>query len=118
MLCGQAVYKGEEAFLLRGQTYAFTVLGMSQLFHAIGMRDVCSFVFRRNLLSNPLMILAFVAGYLLQLAVTEIPFLVSVFGTVPLCGAEWAILSGLAAIPLLAHEAIVLFSKGADFHGN
>jgi len=34
-------------FLVRGQTYAFTVLGMSQLFHAVGMRDICKSVFLR-----------------------------------------------------------------------
>lgn len=32
--------------LSRAQTYSFTVLGMSQLFHAIGMRDVQKSVFR------------------------------------------------------------------------
>lgn len=34
--------------LNRCQTYAFTVLGMSQLFHAIGMRDVETSLFRMN----------------------------------------------------------------------
>lgn len=100
----------QEAFLIRGQTYAFTVLGMSQLFHAIGMRDVCKSVFAWNPLENPLMIVAFVGGVLLQLAVTEIPFLVQAFGTVTLSFSEWGILFALAALPLLAHEAITLFN--------
>lgn len=30
----------QEGLLRRSQTYAFTVLGMSQLFHAVGMRDM------------------------------------------------------------------------------
>ena len=101
-------------FLVRGQTYAFTVLGMSQLFHAVGMRDICKSVFCQRLSDNPLMLLAFGVGFLLQLAVTEIPFLINAFGTVPLSLGEWGILTGLAAIPLLAHEAIALFCQAAD----
>ena len=37
---------GDPAVLARSQTYAFTVLGLSQLFHAVGMRDVGQSVFR------------------------------------------------------------------------
>lgn len=59
--------------LSKAQTYAFTVLGMSQLFHAVGMRDTQRSVFRMNHLENRLMILACAAGFLLQFAVTEIP---------------------------------------------
>ena len=40
------------AFYLGGQTYAFTVLGVSQLFHAIGMRDKDKSVFRMKHLEN------------------------------------------------------------------
>ena len=53
-----AVILQNEAVLGRAQTYAFTVLGMSQLFHAIGMRDVERSVFRMNHLQNRLMLLA------------------------------------------------------------
>ena len=37
---------GAPGLLPRAQTYAFTVLGISQLFHAVGMRDVETSVFR------------------------------------------------------------------------
>lgn len=53
------------------QTYAFTVLGLSQLFHAVGMRDVEKSVFRMNPVNNLLMILAVVIGFALQIMVTE-----------------------------------------------
>ena len=94
--------------LSKAQTYAFTVLGMSQLFHAVGMRDTQRSVFRMNHLENRLMILACAAGFLLQFAVTEIPFLIQAFGTSPLSGKEWMRLSILAAAPLFAHEVIAL----------
>lgn len=92
----------------RAQTYAFTVLGMSQLFHAVGMRDVRTSIFKMNHWNNKLMITACVLGFLLQFAVTEIPYLTGVFGTVALSVEEWIQLTILAAFPLLAHEIMTL----------
>lgn len=97
--------------LSKAQTYAFTVLGMSQLFHAVGMRDMQKSVFRMDHLENKLMIAACILGFLLQFAVTEVPFLIQAFGTSPLSGREWMRLIILAAAPLFAHEAIALFSS-------
>lgn len=96
--------------LLRAQTYAFTVLGMSQLFHAVGMRNMRKSIFFMNHMNNKLMILACIAGFALQFAVTELPFFVKAFGTARLSQQEWLYLTGLAAFPLLAHELLVLFS--------
>ena len=94
--------------LTRCQTYAFTVLGISQLFHAIGMRDVETSVFRMNHLENKLMAAAFFIGLSLQVLVTEIPYFVTAFGTCRLSLSEWARLILLAAMPLLAHELLLL----------
>lgn len=94
----------QKEILYKAQTYAFTVLGMSQLFHAVGMRDVQRSVFRMNHLENKLMILACVLGFALQFAVTEVPFLITAFGTSHLDVREWMYLSILAACPLFAHE--------------
>lgn len=96
--------------LSRAQTYAFTVLGMSQLFHAVGMRNIRRSVFRVNHRENKLMILACILGFLLQFAVTRQPFLVQAFGTVCLSLKEWLRLLMLAAFPLLAHEMMALLS--------
>ena len=98
----------QEAVLMRAQTYAFTVLGMSQLFHAVGMRDIHTSLLRMHHLRNKLMLAAFVIGFLLQLAVTRLPFLIRAFGTVRLLPAEWAFLLVMAAVPLLAHELLLL----------
>lgn len=94
--------------LARCQTYAFTVLGMSQLFHAAGMRNVERSVFRMNPLSNKLLLGAAFFGVGLQLLVTEVPLLVSAFGTVRLAGNEWGLLLLLAAMPLVAHELLLM----------
>jgi len=98
----------DSQILAKAQTYAFTVLGMSQLFHAVGMRDVQKSFFRMKHWDNMLMFLACGLGFLLQFAVTEIPFLVQAFGTTPLSGREWMRLGILAAMPLIAHEIVAL----------
>lgn len=92
-------------------TYAFTVLGLSQLFHAVGMRDVEKSVFRMNPVNNLLMILAVVIGFALQIMVTEQTALVAVFQTVRLTASEWRRLLILAAMPLFAHELFVILSR-------
>lgn len=94
--------------LNRAQTYAFTVLGLSQLFHAVGMRDVEKSVFQMNHFSNKLMILSWIIGFFLQFIVTEIPYFISVFGTVRLSIREWSQLIFLASMPLIAHELFYL----------
>lgn len=101
----------EPGVLAHSQTYAFTVLGLSQLFHAVGMRDVEKSVFRMNHLENKLMAAAVILGVLLQVAVTEIPALVTVFQTVKLTGAEWRELLILSSAPMIAHELLLLLHK-------
>jgi Ca2+-transporting ATPase len=94
--------------LARSQTYAFTVLGISQLFHAVGMRDVETSLFRMKHLNNRLMIAAFVIGLGLQGLVTEFPYFIRAFGTCHLELEEWGQLVLLAAMPLVAHELLLL----------
>lgn len=94
--------------LTRAQTYAFTVLGISQLFHAQGMQDVHTSIFSRKRGFNPVMAAAFGVGFLLQAAVTEVPALTAMFGTAALSLEEWGALVILAAFPVLAHEIFVI----------
>ena len=98
----------DPGILARSQTYAFTVLGLSELFHAIGMRNTERSFLATNPLSNPTMIAAFFMGILLQVAVTEIPYLIDLFGTVRLKSDEWIILLLMSGIPLVAHELLLL----------
>ena len=111
-LQGIAELLKETEVLCKAQTYAFTVLGMSQLYHAVGMRDVQRSVFHMNHLENKLMILACAVGFVLQFAVTEVPFLIQAFGTSHLNAREWIYLSILAASPLIAHEVAALAGRG------
>ena len=99
------------AVLAEAQTHAFTVLGISQLFHAIGMRDVNRSVFKMNHRNNPYMLGAFAVGIALQVAVTEITPLIHLFGTVRLGLTEWLQLIALSATPLIVHELLVAVSR-------
>ncbi len=95
--------------LIHAQTYAFTTLGVSQLFHAIGMRNYNKSLFKMNHFDNKSMIGAFILGLILQISVTEIPVLTEVFETVQLSITEWIDLILLSMVPLLSHEIIVFF---------
>lgn len=75
------------------------------------MRDTEHSIFQTKPFSNKVMLLAFVIGLGLQVAVTEIPFLCQVFGTVALSMTEWLELAAFACVPLLVHEIVVLVKK-------
>lgn len=94
--------------LNKAQTHAFTVLAMSQLFHAIGMRDTNKSIFKMNHLKNRAMLAALAFGFTLQVLVTEIPYLVNLFGTTRLTINEWLSLGLLSLSPLLVHELLIL----------
>lgn len=97
--------------LTKCQTYSFTVLGMSQLFHAIGMRNTEKSVFFNNQDRNPMIWIALIVGFILQLIITEIPSLCQIFGTSVLNVSEWFGLICLSVVPLLAHEVIIILNK-------
>ncbi len=98
----------QQSVLNKAQTHAFTVLGMSQLVHAVGMRDVNKSVFKMKHLDNVYMLIAWAAGIFLQVIVTEIPYFVSLFGTSRLSLYEWGILGVLSCMPVAVHELLIL----------
>lgn len=93
-------------------TWAFTVLAMSQVFHMIGMSDIKNTFLRVFKGKNYMMLVSFIFGFVLQIAVTEIPFMESAFKTVGLDIVEWLILALMAMVPLIVHEiAAPIFKK-------
>ncbi len=96
-----------DAIYIQSQTYAFTTLGISQLFNAIGMRNLNRSIFRFNHLRNKMMIIAFLFGFLLQISVTEIDILIEVFETQELSLTEWMDITILSTAPLWFHELFV-----------
>lgn len=98
----------EVEILKKAQTFAFTTLAISELLHAIGMRNIEKSFIRKEFFNNKLMLASVMSSILLQLAVTEIPFLNSFFKTTNLKFAEWLYLLGLSFVVLIAHEIWVM----------
>lgn len=96
-----------EPILEKAQTHAFTVLGMSQLIHAVGMRDVNKSVFLMKHKENLVMLGSLVFGIVLQVLVTEIPYFVSLFGTTKLSLSEWISLGLLSCMTIVVHELLL-----------
>ena len=96
-----------EEILLKSRTFAFTTLGMSQLFHMLGMSNVKQNIVQIIKKKNFVMFLAFAIGIVLQILVTEIPFLTAMFKTYSLSVKEWGFLMLLSAFPLFMHEIMV-----------
>lgn len=98
---------GNDHLYAQSQTYAFTTLAISQLFNAIGMRNLNRSIFKFNHLENKMMIVAFWVGILLQVLVTEVPLFITMFGTVELSLREWMYIIALTTAPLWFHELFV-----------
>ena len=104
----KALFSSNEALLHHAQTMAFTTLAFSELFHMAGMSNVNRSIIHVFKNKNNMMLIAFLAGIILQLVVIEVPGVNDVFNTSNLEITEWIITALLSLVPLFAHELIVL----------
>jgi Ca2+-transporting ATPase len=88
-------------------------LAASQVFHAVGMRDITRSVFRMNHKANKMMLLSIALALALQFSLTEIPVFTRLFGTVSLGLTGWLTVLGFSLVPMLAHEIVVLIRGAA-----
>ena len=102
------LYSDDLTILHTAQTMAFTTLAFGELLHMLGMSDTNRSVFTVFKHKNIMMLIAFVAGILLQLAVIEIPGITNVFKTVNLGWEQWLITILLSLVVLVGHEIVVL----------
>ena len=93
---------------LMSVTSAFCVLGISELFHMIGMTSFRKSFVHNFTSKNWLLWVAFVVGIGLQIAVVNIPGLNTFFKCYPLDIAHWGIVFALSAAPLVVHEIVAL----------
>lgn len=101
------LFQYQNEFILRkSRTLAFTILGISELFHMIGMSDKNASIISIFKKKNKFMIAVIFIGLFLQIIVTEIPFLVSIFKTEELSLIEWGWLLLMSLFPLVVHEAV------------
>ncbi len=94
-----------------GRTMAFTVLAVSQLFHAFNMRSGRS-LFSLSPLSNPWLLGSFFLGAALQVAIVQLPFLCKIFMTVPLNGMQWLCTTALCIFPIFFCETYKKIRQG------
>ncbi len=86
------------------QTMVFTVLLVSQLGHVLAIRSDKYFIFEKGFFSNPLLLGAVVATFMLQLAIIYLPFANKIFKTQPLTINELFICILLSAVVFHAVE--------------
>ncbi len=98
---GNALY---EDSLSHARTMAFVVLAMSQLFHAFDVRSNERSILDMGLFTNRWLWLALVVGAALQVAVISIPPVAALFEVHALVPLDWAIVIGLAFVPVVVNE--------------
>ncbi|MFF3890099.1 cation-translocating P-type ATPase [Streptomyces sp. NPDC001914] len=77
---------------------------LSQFFNALAVRTERQSILKAGLLSNPALLAAGGFSVALMAAISYLPSLQAVFGTAPLDAADWAVLTTLGTLPLLADE--------------
>jgi Ca2+-transporting ATPase len=86
------------------QTMVFTVLLVSQLGHVLAIRSDKYFIFEKGFFSNPLLLGAVAATFMLQLAIIYLPFANKIFKTQPLTINELSLCILLSAVVFHAVE--------------
>lgn len=89
------------AGLEKARTVALTTIVAFELLYVFNCRSEKRSVFRNNPLSNKYLIVAVATTFLLHLSIIYIPQLASLFNTVPLGLADWAIVASLSLAGLL-----------------
>jgi len=104
-----AFIMGQKVNLPTGQTMAFAVLALSQLFHVFNVRSSHRSVFRGGFTGNKAIWGAFLVSALLTLGVMFLPFMSQIFRLVTLSFEQFLIVVGLSVAPILIVEIFKLF---------
>ena len=102
---GLEALAGPEQQLAVARTTVFTALVFMQLFNALNSRSDYGSAFS-HLFTNRWLWASFAFVILAQIAVVELPFLQSAFGTTSITAAHWALAVGAGAA-VLAFEEVV-----------
>ncbi|MFT4308673.1 MAG: cation-translocating P-type ATPase [Candidatus Woesearchaeota archaeon] len=86
------------------QTMVFATIIVFELFHVFNARSLHTSIFSERFLKNPYIFLAIAATLSLTLLILYVPALQVVFGTVPLTGFDWLVITAIGS-------SIVVFSE-------
>lgn len=103
----QELILSHHAVLDKAQTYAFTTLAVSELFHMLGMTDIKRSVINIYKNKNYMLWVSFAFGLGLQVLITEVNVFAGAFQVTPLAYYEWFYLIAICAVPLIIHECLV-----------
>lgn len=95
---------------LCGQTMAFMVLSLSQMFHALNCRQIHRSMFRIGFFKNKWLLLTVFCGIILQILVCQLPFMNVILKTIPLNMIQWLIVFGLSISIIVINEVSKLFN--------
>ena len=96
-----------EDMLLKCRTFAFSVLGLSELFHMIGMSSEKMSLLEIIKKKNYFMMIVVLISLILQVLVVQLPICNYLFKTVPLSILEWVLLLMFSVIPIIVHELVI-----------
>ncbi|MEN6371104.1 MAG: HAD-IC family P-type ATPase [Armatimonadota bacterium] len=90
--------------ILKARTIAFAAMAIFQLFNSMNVRSPRQSVFKIGVFTNKWLNWAFFAGILLQVAAIHLPFMRTLFRTVPLNASEWLFVIVVSSTVLWASE--------------
>ncbi|HIT91228.1 MAG TPA: cation-translocating P-type ATPase [Candidatus Merdenecus merdavium] len=96
--------------LMQAQTMAFVVLSVSQLFHALNLRNEKKSVFK-GFFENKFLLGSILLGIFLQIVVIGVDPLAKVFEVYQLEVQDWIIVLGLSIIPIIVNEIAKIFMR-------
>jgi Ca2+-transporting ATPase len=106
---GFNLHAGQADQLQFAETMAFITLSASELFRAYTARSERYPLLKIGVFSNKNMNYAILVSLVLMMAVVYVPFLNTIFDTVPLGWKQWEVMLPLLLIPSVAAEAVKYF---------
>lgn len=88
----------------KARTMTFTAVAIDSLLYVFSCRSLRYSIFSKNIFSNKYLIMAVIAGFLIQLPAVYLPFLQNIFQTVPLAIGDWVIVFGVGLFAIVAIE--------------
>ncbi len=108
---GMQRYPGQPGHIEAAQTMAFLTLCTSELLRAFTARSEHYSIFTIGVFSNPWMVWATGASFLLVLLVTYVPFLQPFFDTVPLSCGDWLFMAPFFFASPVAMELVKVYLR-------
>ena len=108
---GMQWHGSDGAGLRHAVTIAFMTLALAQVFHAFNTRSKTRSAFSVGLFTNPWLWAATALCIGLQIAAVNVPLLQTILQTVPLTGADWALVAAASLTPVVVVELVKVVGR-------